>query len=116
MKIISGILIIITAFLSFKHAWDGLVANKPESAQMMAGLGITKTMGIALGILSIAVGIMVLLPKTYFAGCLINALVILVIMALALRAGNLKIALIEIPFLLIPLLMMWLGHPFKDIR
>lgn len=113
MKIISGILILITAFLSFKHAWDGLVAVKPESMQMMSQLGIGKTAGLVLALLSIAIGLMVLLPQTFFAGCLINAGTILIIMALALRAGNLKIALIEIPFLLMPLVMIWIGHPFK---
>jgi hypothetical protein len=37
----------------------------------------------------------------------------LLIMALSLKTGNLKTALIEIPFLLMPLVMIWLGHPLK---
>jgi hypothetical protein len=34
-------------------------------------------------------------------------------MALALKAGNYKFAFIEVPFLLVPLLLIYLGHPFK---
>ena len=113
MKIISGILILITAFLSFKHAWDGLVSPKPESTQMLSQLGINSTAGFILGILSLAVGVMVLLPQTFFAACLINAVTIVVIMALALRSGNIKTALIEIPFLMMPLVMIWLGYPLR---
>jgi hypothetical protein len=35
-------------------------------------------------------------------------------MGLALKAGNFKIALMEIPFLAIPLIMIWLKYPFKN--
>ena len=113
MKIVSGILILITAFLSFKHAWDGLIAVKPGSVQMLEALGINATIGFIMGIVSLAIGVMILLPQTFFIACLVNAVTILVIMALALKTGNLKIALIEIPFLIMPLLMIWLGHPLK---
>jgi len=114
MKIISGILILITVFLSFKHGWDGLTLEvKPGENDMMGSLGINKTGILIISILSIAVGLLVLFPQTFFVGNLINAAIILLIMALALKTNNLKIALIEIPFLIMPLLMIWLGHPFK---
>ena len=113
MKIVSALLIAITAFLSFKHAWDGFVTVKPESTQMLESLGISAGVGMLLGILSFIVGVLVLFPQTFFAACLINAITIIVIMALALKTGNLKIALIEIPFLIMPLLMIWLGHPLR---
>lgn len=114
MKIVSGILILITAFLSFKHGWEGLTMNlKPGEANMMTELGLGRTMIVIISILSLAVGLMVLLPQTFFIGNVINATIILVIMALSLRVGNIKTALIEIPFLLMPLVMIWLGHPFK---
>ena len=114
MKIISGILILITAFLSFKHGWEGLTVEvKPGSNDMMTSLGINKTGILVISLLSIAVGIMVLFPQTFFIGNLVNAAVILLIMAMSLKSGDLKTALIEIPFLLMPLVMIWLGHPFR---
>ena len=112
MKILSGVLILITAFLSFKHGWEGLT-NKPETVNMLTELGIGEIGGKVLSVLSLAVGLLILFPQTFFAGNLLNAAVILLIMALALKTGNLKTALIEIPFLLMTLAMIWLGHPFK---
>ena len=115
MKIISGLLILLTAYLQFKHAWAGLTMNmKPEETNMMKDLGITRSFLFIISILSIGVGIMVFFPQTFFAANLINAAMILLIMALSLKAGNLKTALIEIPFLLMPLVMIWLGHPFRS--
>ncbi|SFE01192.1 hypothetical protein SAMN05216167_109143 [Spirosoma endophyticum] len=114
MKIISGILILITAFLSFKHGWEGLVIEtNPAEPNLFTQFGIGKTGILLISLLSIAVGLMVLFPPTFFAGNLINAVMILSIMGLSLKTGNLKIALIEIPFLLMPLVMIYLGHPFK---
>lgn len=114
MKIISGILIFITAFLSFKHGWAAITNNaSPEEAEMFTQLGINKPLSIVIGIVSFAVGVMVLFPKTFFIGNVVNAVIILFIMALSLKAGNMKTALIEIPFLLMPLVMIYLGHPFK---
>lgn len=86
---------------------------KTGEPDMMAQLGIGKTMGMAFSILSIVVGLLVLFPQTFFAGNLLNAAMILLIMALSLQTGNLRTALIEIPFLIMPLLLIWLGHPFK---
>jgi hypothetical protein len=70
-------------------------------------------MGQIVAILSFVVAIFLLFPQTFFVGNLINATMILVIMALALKTGNYKISLIEIPFLLMPLILIYLGHPLK---
>lgn len=114
MKIISGALILITVFLSFRHGWAGITMNmKPEETNMMKDLGIGRPVLTIISILTLLVGIMVLFPQTFFVANLINAAIILLIMALSLKAGNLRTALIEIPFLLMPLVMIWLGHPFK---
>lgn len=114
MRIISGILILISAFLSIKHGWDGLnMYVKPGEPNMMEELGIGKTAGLIISIFSLAAGLLILFPQTFFIGNLINAGLILIIMALALKTGNTKTALMEIPFLLLPLIMIWLGHPFK---
>lgn len=112
---ISLVLLLVSVFLSFKHGWDSFqIKNNPESAQMMTELGINKTVVPFLGIFILIVGALLLFPKTFFIGNLLNALSIVMIMALALKAGNLKMALIEIPFLLMPLLMIWLKYPFKN--
>ncbi len=112
MKIISAVLILITVFFSFKHGWGALtMKSQPGEENMMTALGISAPVLRIIGILTLAVGVLVLFPATFVAGIVINAALILLMLILQLRAGNMKAALIEIPFLLMPLAMIWLGHP-----
>ncbi|WP_228404772.1 hypothetical protein [Chryseobacterium wanjuense] len=80
----------------------------------MNELGINESFIPFFGVLAVAIGILLLIPRTFFLGNMLNAISILLIMALALRSGNYKMALIEIPFLVMPLLMIWLKYPFKN--
>nr|WP_293833312.1 hypothetical protein [uncultured Arsenicibacter sp.] len=114
MKIVSIILLLVSAFLSIKHGWDAFQPANAEQTKMMADLGITRSVIPFVGVLSILIGLMLLFPQTFFIGNLLNAVVILLIMALSLRAGNVRMALIEIPFLALPLLLIWLKYPFKN--
>jgi hypothetical protein len=114
MKIVSAILILITVYFSIKHGWPGVTNTmKPEQLKMMDDLGMGRNLVLIISILSLSVAALVLFPQTFFIGCLINAASILLIMALSLKGGNYKIALIEIPFLILPLVMIYLGHPLK---
>ena len=112
MKIISGILILITAFLSVKHGWDGL-SMKSNTNEMVNALGISKPVILTISVLSLAIGLLVLFPQTFFIGNVLNAILIVLIMALSLKTGNVKTALIEIPFLLMPFVLIYLWHPLK---
>jgi len=113
-NIVSAALLLISVTLSFKHAWDTIhYKNNPESIKMMENLGFSETFIPYLAAIAIAIGVLLLIPNTYFLGNMINAMMILMIMGFALRAGNYRIALIEIPFLLMPLVMIWLRYPFK---
>lgn len=114
MKVISTILIAITVFLNAKHAWSGLTKSmKPEETKMLSDIGMGEAFILPIGIVSLAICILVLFPQTYFIGNLLNAITILLIMTMALNTNNLKTAFIEIPFLLLPLVMIWLGYPMK---
>ena len=115
-NIISVTLLAISVALSFKHGWDTFNYKKsPATLKMMNELGIAESVVPIFGILAFAIGAMLLIPKTFFAGNVLNATIILLIMAFALRAGNHKIALMEIPFLALPLVMIWLQHPLKNL-
>jgi hypothetical protein len=113
-NIISAALLLISVTLSFKHAWDSVYyKNNPESFEMMESLGISETFIPYLAAVAIVIGVLLLIPYTFFLGNMLNAFLIVMIMGLALRAGNYRIALIEIPFLVMPLVMIWLKYPFK---
>lgn len=114
-SIISLVLLLVSAFLSFKNDWDSLnVSKNPESAKMMADLDINPSYVPIIGVVMMIIGVLLLIPKTFLLGNILNAISILIIMALALNTGNYKIALMEIPFLLIPLFLIWLKYPFLN--
>ncbi|NDI98736.1 hypothetical protein GWA97_06580 [Flavobacterium sp. LaA7.5] len=113
-NIISLMLLIVSAFLSFRHGWGAFQPTTPQQAEMMSVLGVNKSALPYFGVFSIIIGLMLLFPKTFFLSNVLHAFTILLIMALSLKAGNYKIALIEIPFLAIPLIMIWLKYPFKN--
>lgn len=111
-KLITMALLFISAGLSFKHGIDALRPPTAVQAQMMETLGISAGFVPYLGVLSLLIGLMLLFPSTYFISNLMNAIIILLIMAFSLRAGNVKTAIIEIPFMAMPLLLIWLKYPF----
>ena len=114
MKFVSGALILVTLFFCFNHGWPGMSGNlKPEEAKMMTDLGIGRSLMVVISLINLAVCVLILFPQTFFIANLSNAAVILLIMALGLKTGNVKITLIEIPFLLLPLILIYLGHPLK---
>lgn len=113
MKIAASILLLISALLSLKHGWDAFQPATEEQLKMMSNLGISKSAMPYFGVLSILMGLMLFFPQTFFMANLLNAIIIVLIMALSLRAGDYKMALIEIPFLAIPLVLIWLKYPLK---
>lgn len=112
-NIIALLLLLVSVYLAFKHGWETLNYKKhPESLKMMNELGIGEAVIPFFGAVTILIGVLLLIPKTFFLGNLLNALSIVVVMALAVRAGNFRMAIIEIPFLIMPLAMIWLKYPF----
>lgn len=114
LKIVTIVLLFVSAGLSIKHGIDTFRPMSPEQWQMMERLGVTKAALPYLGVLSILIGVMLFFPRTFFFGNLLNAIIILLIMALSLKAGDTRTALIEIPFLALPLVLIWLKYPFKS--
>jgi hypothetical protein len=113
MKILSIMLLAASAYLSIKHGWDAFQPIQGEQAKMMDNLGLTTKTLPYFGGLSILIGLLLLIPQTFFIANVLNAVTILLIMALSLKAGDYKTALIEIPFLFLPLVLIWLKYPFK---
>lgn len=112
MKIVSAILILVTVYLNLKHGWSGLSGRMSEAeAKLMADMGLDQTMVTVISVMGLATADLTLIPGTFFAGNILNAIGILLVMSFALRAGNVKVALSEIPFLLLPLVLIWLGYP-----
>lgn len=113
MRILGVILLLISASLGIKHGWDAFQPANAGQLKLMADLGIHKPMVAILGTCSVLAGVMLFFPQTFFLANVLNAFAIVWIMALSLKAGNYKMAMIEIPFLALPLILIWLKYPFK---
>lgn len=112
-NIISLVLLLVAVFLAFKHGWETLNYKKhPESLKMLHDLGISESMVPVFGGITLLIGVLLLIPKTFFLGNVLNAISIVIIMALAIKSGNFRMAVMEIPFLIMPLIMIWLKYPF----
>ena len=112
MKIISGLLLLVSVYLSVQHGWAGITQTlKPAEAEMLAGLGFTKPTLYAFSVYTLAVAGLLLFPQTFFLGNLLNAAGFLLLAGLALRTGNLRLAATELAILLLPLVLIWLKHP-----
>ncbi len=111
----SLVLLMVSVFLNFRNGWGSFNAgSNPESTKVMAELGIKESYLPTLGIAMTIIGSLLLLPKTFLLGNVLNAISIVIIMALALNAGNYKMAMIEVPFLLLPLILIWIKYPLKN--
>src|SRR4051812_22892295 len=106
IKIISTLLILLTVYFNVKHGWAGVTMNqKSDGVDLLAQWGISKPVFFVISSLTLAGSILILFPATFFVGNILNALIILVIMAFQLKSDSLKAAAIEIPFLLMPLII-----------
>lgn len=112
-KIISGILILVTLYMGVKQGWPMITGNT-EMLGMLSEWGIGATVASIMGVLTLGAAILVLFPKTFFYGNVITAIVIIYIIASQLLHGDLRSAAIELPFLIIPLVLLYLGHPFSE--
>jgi len=90
-SIISLVLLIATVSLNIKHGWDAFhYRNNPETLKGMNDLGISEAAIPFLGLLTFAIALLTLVPRTFFIGNILNGFSILLIMSFALRSGNTK--------------------------
>jgi len=68
---------------------------------------------LIVGFLTCLGAILLVFSPTFFAANIISATVILYLAAVQSKAHNFRGALVELPFLFLSLLMLYLGYPFK---
>ena len=112
-RIISSLLILINLYFGVSHGARAFSKPSAEYLEMMTSFGITNTIRLMIGVWAILSSVLILFPRTFFMGNVLRAVLLILMMSLALKGGNYKFALIEIPFLLIPLVLIYLGHPLK---
>lgn len=114
LKIISTLLLLATVYFGITHGMRVFQKPTEQYLAMINALNITNSVRVAIGVLSIASALLIVFPQTFFVGNTVRALLLVTMMALALKAGNYKFALLEIPFVIMPLALIYLGHPLKN--
>ncbi|WP_461448753.1 hypothetical protein [Mucilaginibacter sp.] len=115
IKIISGILILISAFMGTRVGLKGLNIKHGDTGpfvQLKDKLKFSERTLTILAVLTILAGILLLLPQTFLFANILNICLFLFLIVRWLMIGDMKSALSEVPFLLIPVLLIFLKHPF----
>lgn len=113
LKIINSVLILFAVFMGTKHGWNMLTA-KPEMLEMFGKWNLGKNEVIINGAVTLLASVLILFPKTFVWGNFLMAAGILMIICLQLLNKDLKGVAIEIPFLLLNLVIIYLQHPLKN--
>lgn len=112
LRILNSVLILFAVFMGIKHGWNMLTA-KPEMLEMFGKWNFSKNAVIVNGAITLLASLLILFPKTFVWGNFLMAAGILMIICLQLLSKDLKGAAIEIPFLLLNLVIIYLQHPFR---
>jgi hypothetical protein len=114
LKIINSLLILIAVFMGLKQGY-AMLSGKPEMVEMFSKWNFNKT-GLSInGILTILASLLILFPKTFVWGNFLMAAGILLIICFHLLDKDLKGVLIELPFLLLNMIIIYLQYPLKNI-
>lgn len=113
LKIINGILILVAVFMGFKQGY-AMFSGKPEMMEMFGKWGFGKTGLMINGAVTILAAVLIFFPKTFVWGNFLMAAGILLIICFHLLDKDFKGVMVEVPFLLLNLLIIYLQHPLKS--
>ncbi len=99
-------------FMGLKQGYAMLTA-KPEMVEMFSKWNFNKTALMINGAITMLSAILILFPKTFVWGNFLMAAGILMIICFHLLDKDLKGVAIELPFLLLNLIIIYLQHPLK---
>ena len=112
VKTINSALILFALYMGLKQGW-AMFSGKPEMLEMFGKWGFGDAALKTLGALTMLSALLILLPKTFVWGNFLMAAGILLIICFHLLDRDLKGAGIELPFLLLNLLIIYLQHPLS---
>lgn len=113
IKILNSVLILFAVFMGFKQGF-AMMTGKAEMLELFSKWGFSKTSVAVLGIVTVLSAILIVIPKTFVWGNFLMAATILMIICFHLSDKDFKGVAIELPFLLLNLLIIYLQHPLKN--
>ncbi len=112
IKVINALLVLAAVFMGLKQGY-AMFSGKPEMVDMFSKWNFGKIGLTIFGVVTMFSAILILLPSTFVWGNVLMAAGIGMIICFHLSDGNWKGVWIELPFLLLNLLIIWLKYPFK---
>lgn len=115
IKILSGILILFSAFMGIRQGMKGLNIKPGDTGpfvNIQEKLKFSDSTLKVFAALTILSGILLLVPQTFLFANILNISLFLFLIIRWLMIGDVKAGLSELPFLLIPVLLIILKHPF----
>jgi len=110
VKIFNSILIVIAVFMGLKQGW-AMFMGKVEMVEMFSKWNFGRTGLMMNGSITMISALLILYPKTFLWGNFIMAAGILLIICLHLLDKDMKGMIVELPFLLLNLIIIYLQHP-----
>ncbi|MDF7820689.1 DoxX family protein [Runella sp. MFBS21] len=112
LKIVNSILILVAVFMGFKQGY-AMFSAKPEMLDMFGKWGFNKSGLMINGAVTIIAALLILYPKTFVWGNFLMAAGILLIICFHLFDKDIKGVAIELPFLFLNLIIIYLQHPLN---
>ncbi|MBX3242209.1 MAG: hypothetical protein KIT80_14560 [Chitinophagaceae bacterium] len=113
IKILNSALILFAVCMGLKHGWNMLTA-KHEMLDMFGKWNFNKNAVMINGAITLLASVLILFPKTFVWGNFLMAAGILMIICFQLLYKDLRGAAIEVPFLLLNFVIIYLQHPLKN--
>jgi hypothetical protein len=110
IRLINTILILYAIWMGIKQGW-AMFSSKPEMFEMFERWNFSMTDMMVQGGFTLLSALLIVYPKTFLLGNFLMAAGILLLICLQLSSKDLKGAVIELPFLMMNLLILYLGHP-----
>ncbi|MDE5430144.1 hypothetical protein [Elizabethkingia meningoseptica] len=112
LRVLNAVLILIAVFMGIKQGF-AMFTGKAEMLTLFGKWNIGKTGVMINGAVTIIAAVMILFPKTFIWGNFLMAAGILLIICFHLQDRNFKGVAIEVPFLLLNLVIIYLQYPLK---
>ncbi len=112
LRVINGAVMLIVVFMGLKQGW-AMFSVKEEMLTLFSKWHFTKTGVMVNGLVTIISALLILHPKTFLWGNFLMAAGILLIICFHLLDKDLKGVVIELPFLLLNLIIIYLQYPLK---
>jgi hypothetical protein len=110
LKIANSLFILISVFMGLKQGW-AMLTGKPEMLALFGKWNFDETGLMINGIMTIFSALLILHPKTFLWGNFLMAVLILLIISFHLLEQDLKGVAIELSFLLMNLITIYMQHP-----